>query len=222
MKYRTNNLDDGYYLLWSALGPHPYPTIVGHSQSIVGRETKKQFKELSWKELPDIVCACVGWWSNAIGIFSWFVGDKSVELVWVEAAGQWLSSLWEHAARIAGQQGTIGVIQWYKSYFLQDEAWNMQETSSISAWLDYAGIWPEHAHLHVLGRATYVAATDDEVMDAFNLLAQQEWILWALESAHAVAYAIKHAPTMSTDQTIVINLSWRGDKDLHTIIAHQK
>lgn len=219
MKYRTNNLDEGYYLLWSALWPHPYPTIVWHAQSVVGRETKKQFKKLSWNDLPDVVCACVGWWSNAIGIFSWFVDDNEVQLVGVEAGGQWISSLGEHAARIAWQEWTIWVIQWYKSYFLQDEAWNMQETSSISAWLDYAGIGPEHAYLHALWRTQYVSATDTEVMDAFNLLAQQEWILSALESAHAVAYAIKQAPTMSVDQTIIINLSWRWDKDLHTIIA---
>lgn len=222
MKYRTNNLDDWYYLLGSALGPHPYPTIVWYSQSIVWKEVKKQFKELSWQILPDLVCACVWWGSNAIGIFSAFVDDKAVKLIWVEAWWQWVSTLWEHAARIDWQQWTVWIMQWYKSYFLQDKVWNMMETSSISAWLDYAWIWPEHAYLHSLWRAQYVSATDEEVMNAFNLLAQKEWILSALESAHAVAYAIKQSQNMNPSQNIIVNLSWRWDKDLHTILNYKE
>lgn len=218
MKYWTNNLASSYYLLWSALWPHPYPTIVKEAQSVVWREAKKQFAALTWKNLPDIVCACVWWWSNAIGIFSAYVDDSEVELIWVEAWWHDTKKLWNHAARIDGVWGSEWIMQGYKSLFLQDKHGNMAHTSSISAWLDYAGIWPEHAYLHSIQRVSYTSVSDNQVLDAFDTLARTEWILSALESAHALAYALEKAPTMSPDQHILINLSGRWDKDLHTIL----
>lgn len=201
---------DTHFLLGSALGPHPYPTMNRDFQSIVGREIKKQLKERENK-LPDYVIACVGGGSNAIGAFYAFIKEKSVNLIGVEAGGRG-KKVGEHASRFNG--GTTGVIEGYKSYFLQDEDGNLQKTHSISAGLDYPGIGPEFAMLHDLKRVNFVSATDEEVLGAFKLLSITEGIIPALESAHAVSHAIKLAPKLSVNKIIVVNLSGRGDKDI--------
>lgn len=194
---------DTHFLLGSALGPHPYPTMNRDFQSIVSLEIKKQVQNQE-KQLPDYVIACVGGGSNAMGAFSNFIRYPSVKLIGVEAGG---------AIRMSGN-GSVGVVEGYKSYFLQDEDGQVQKTHSISAGLDYPGIGPELSYLHDLKRVEFVSATDQEALDAFKLLAKTEGIISALESAHAVAHAIKLAPDVSKNKIIVVNLSGRGDKDL--------
>ncbi len=204
---------DSYYLLGSALGPHPYPTIVRDFQSVIGREARGQILDAAGR-LPDAVVACVGGGSNAIGIFSGFLGDEQVRLVGVEAGGKGVRS-GKHAARFAG--GRPGVLQGTYSYILQDDDGQILQTHSVSAGLDYASVGPEHAFLHDAGRASYEHATDRETLDAFQLLCRTEGIIPALESAHAIAGAARLAPAMSSDQIILVNLSGRGDKDIFTV-----
>jgi tryptophan synthase beta chain len=204
---------ESYYLLGSALGPHPYPTMVRDFQSVIGREARAQMLA-SEGRLPDLVLACVGGGSNAIGIFHPFLDDSDVALRGVEAGGRG-AALGEHAARFLGAKP--GVLQGTYSYVLQDDDGQISLTHSVSAGLDYASIGPEHAWLHDTGRATYTSASDTEALEAFQLLARLEGIIPALESAHAVAEAIKIAPTMHGDQIILINLSGRGDKDIFTV-----
>jgi len=204
---------DSYYLLGSALGPHPYPMMVRDFQSVIGREAREQIIETAGR-LPDVVVACVGGGSNAIGIFSAFVGDEHVDLRGVEAGGRG-TGLGEHAARFSG--GRLGVFQGTRSYVLQDEDGQISLTHSISAGLDYAAVGPEHAMLHDDERAFYTSASDKEALDAFQKLSRLEGIIPALESAHAIAEVIKLAPTMRPDQIILANLSGRGDKDIFTV-----
>lgn len=208
------NVKDTHFLLGSALGPHPYPTMNRDFQSIVGREIKRQIREEE-KKLPDYVIACVGGGSNALGAFSAFLNDKKVNLIGVEAGGRGEKG-GENAVRFPenGQGGSVGVVEGYKSYFLQDQDGNLQKTYSISAGLDYPGIGPQLAFLHDSGRVKFVSSTDQQTLEAVKMLSATEGILPALESAHAVAYAAKIAPKLSQDKVIVINLSGRGDKDL--------
>ncbi|OGJ50196.1 tryptophan synthase subunit beta [Candidatus Peregrinibacteria bacterium RIFOXYB2_FULL_32_7] len=201
---------ESHFLLGSALGPVPYPEMNTFFQAIIGREVKKQCREI-YNIHPDYLVACVGGGSNAIGLFYEFLDDKSVNLIGVEAGGAGK----RNAIRFKG--GKYGVIEGYKSYFLQDENGNTLPTHSISAGLDYPGIGPGHAYLKETGRVKYVSATDKEVLKAFQLLAKNEGIISALESAHAVAYAIKLAPKLAKNKNIIVNLSGRGDKDLFII-----
>jgi tryptophan synthase beta chain len=204
---------DSYYLLGSALGPHPYPTMVRDFQSIIGHEARQQMIDITGR-LPDSVVACVGGGSNAIGIFHAFLEDTEVALRGVEAGGRG-RTLGEHAARFFDPRP--GVLQGTYSYVLQDDDGQIALTHSISAGLDYASIGPQHAWLHDQGRATYGSATDEETLDAFQILSRLEGLLPALESAHAVAEAIKLAQSMRPEQTILVNLSGRGDKDIFTV-----
>ena len=213
----VTNVQDTHYLLGSALGPHPYPTMVREFQSVIGREARAQMQaELG--RLPDTVIACVGGGSNAIGIFSGFLEDEAVELIGVEAGGDGIAS-GRHAARFGDQaRGRLGVIHGTQTYVLQDEDGQIAETHSVSAGLDYAAVGPEHALLRDTERAFYTSATDVEALEAFSRLSMTEGIIPALESAHAVAEALKRAPRMKKDQVILVNLSGRGDKDLNTVI----
>ncbi len=204
---------DSYYLLGSALGPHPYPTMVRDFQSVIGREARQQMLDTTGA-LPDVVLACVGGGSNAIGIFHAFRDDTGVALRGVEAGGRG-AGLGEHAARFLGAKP--GVLQGTYSYVLQDDNGQIALTHSISAGLDYASIGPEHAWLHDTGRATYTSASDSEALEAFQQLARLEGIIPALESAHAIAEALKIAPKLRPDQCILVNLSGRGDKDIFTV-----
>lgn len=213
----TNRIDDTHYCLGSCMGPHPFPTIVRDFQAVISSEIKEQMLELEGK-LPDVVMACVGGGSNAIGSFYHFINDPEVRLIGCEAAGRGIDTF-ETAATIA--TGKLGIFHGMKSYFCQDEHGQIAPVYSISAGLDYPGIGPEHAALHDAGRAEYVAITDDEAVDAFEYLSRTEGIIPAIESAHAVAYARKLAPTMSSDQTIVITLSGRGDKDCAAIARYR-
>src|SRR6266404_2907113 len=197
------NVQDTHYVLGSVVGPHPLPTMNRDFQSIVGREIKKQLQEQESK-LPDYVIACVGGGSNAMGAFTDFINEKAVKLIGVEAGGKG-KKIGEHAVRFPS--GSVGVVEGYKSYFLQDTDGQLQKTYSISAGLDYPGIGPELSYLHDIGRVTYVSAMDTEVLAAVKRLATSEGIIPALESAHAVAYAIKLAPTLSKDKIIVVNVS---------------
>ena len=210
MRDWVTNVRTTYYLLGSALGAHPYPTMVRDFHTVIGREARAQILKAEGK-LPNAVIACVGGGSNAIGIFHQFIGDKKVKLIGVEAGGRSLAA-GEHAARFAG--GSPGVLQGTYSYLLQDEAGQVQGTHSISAGLDYPSIGPEHAALHDSGRAEYTNASDKETLDALALLSRMEGIIPALESAHAVAEAIKRAPKMKKSEIIIINISGRGDKDM--------
>ncbi|MFA6171648.1 MAG: tryptophan synthase subunit beta [Patescibacteria group bacterium] len=210
------NVDDTYYLLGSALGPHPYPSIVRDFQTIVGLEVKKQLKEIYKIKKPDYIVACVGGGSNAIGIFNPFLDDKSVKLIGVEAGGRGIKKTGDHATRLQKNQ-KVGVVEGYKSYFIQDADGQIQNTHSISAGLDYSGIGPEHGKLFEENRVEYKYVTDKEVLAAFKLLASTEGIIPALESSHAVAHAIKLAPKLKKNKTIVINLSGRGDKDIFIV-----
>lgn len=212
----TERVEDTFYVLGSAVGPHPYPEIVRDFQKIIGEEIRAQMLEKEGR-LPDAVIACVGGGSNAIGMFYDFIPDKEVRLIGVEAAGLGVDNP-ENAATITN--GTIGIFHGMKSYFLQDEYGQIAPVYSISAGLDYPGIGPEHSYLHDIGRAEYVAATDQEAVDAFNYLSRIEGIIPAIESAHAVAYAMKLAPTMAKDKIIVINISGRGDKDVAAIARY--
>ncbi|ADU26865.1 tryptophan synthase subunit beta [Ethanoligenens harbinense] len=212
----TSRVDDTFYVMGSVMGPHPYPMIVRDFQSIIGKEIKAQCMEQIGR-LPDVVMACVGGGSNAMGAFYDFIGDKTVHLIGVEAAGEGVDTP-RTAATI--ERGTLGVFHGMKSYFLQDEEGQIAPVYSISAGLDYPGIGPEHAWLHDNGRAEYVGATDKEAVDAFLYLSKLEGIIPAIESAHAVAYARKLAPTLQKDAVIVINISGRGDKDVAAIARY--
>ncbi len=213
----TNRVEDTHYVLGSVMGPHPFPTIVRDFQSIIGREVKSQLMEAEGK-LPDMLIACVGGGSNAMGLFYDFIDEPGVALVGCEAAGHGVDTD-KNAATIA--TGSLGIFHGMKSYFCQDEYGQIAPVYSISAGLDYPGIGPEHASLHDTGRAQYVPVTDDEAVDAFEYLSRMEGIIPAIESAHAVAYARKIAPTMGKDQVIVINLSGRGDKDVAAIARYK-
>jgi tryptophan synthase beta chain len=216
----VTNVRTTHYLLGSALGPHPYPTMVRDFQSVIGKEALRQMLDGATGpgRLPDVVVACVGGGSNAIGIFHPFLEHEQVRLVGVEAGGRGIEN-GEHAARFADPKlGRLGVLQGTKSYVLQDEDGQIALTHSISAGLDYASIGPEHAWLRDLGRTEYTYATDDEALEGVKLLSRFEGIIPALESAHAVAHLVKLAPTMRKDEIILVNLSGRGDKDLGTIM----
>jgi tryptophan synthase beta chain len=213
----VTNVETTHYLLGSALGPHPYPTMVRDFQAVIGREARAQMLAQVGR-LPDACIACVGGGSNAIGIFSGFLNDEGVKLIGVEAGGEGIAS-GKHAARFADARlGRPGVLHGTYTYVLQDANGQILNTHSISAGLDYAAVGPEHAHLRELGRAEYTYANDGEALEAFQLLTRTEGIIPALESAHAVAEAVKRAPQMSSDEIILINLSGRGDKDLDTVV----
>ena len=215
MRDWVTNVQDTYYLLGSVLGPHPYPLMVREFQSVIGSEARKQILSLMGA-LPTIVVACVGGGSNALGLFDGFVEDRDVQLVGVEAGGRGLTA-GQHAARFA--TGLPGVLQGTRSYVLQDENGNIEPTHSISAGLDYAAIGPEHAWLRDMERAEYTSVSDEEALASFRELCRLEGIVPALESAHAVSYACKLASEMSTNESILINLSGRGDKDV-AVIEH--
>lgn len=217
MREWTSRIEDTHYLLGSCMGPHPFPTIVRDFQAIISRETRQQCLDTLGK-LPDAVIACVGGGSNAIGSFYHFIPDEGVKLIGCEAAGRGIDTN-ETAATI--NTGRLGIFHGMKSYFCQDEFGQIAPVYSISAGLDYPGIGPEHANLHDTGRAQYVAITDDEAVDAFEYLSRTEGIIPAIESAHALAYAMKLAPTMSKDQVIVVTVSGRGDKDCKAIARYR-
>ncbi len=210
----VTNIDTTYYLLGSALGPHPYPVMVRDFQSVIGKEAREQILEKEGR-LPDYLVACVGGGSNSIGLFHEFLSDENVKMIGVEAGGTG-EKLGEHAARFAAG-ASVGVLQGTKSYLLQDADGQIAGTHSISAGLDYASIGPEHAHLHDIDRVDYVSASDEEALNAFKILSQTEGIIPALESSHAIAHVIKIAPTMSKDIILLVNLSGRGDKDVNTV-----
>jgi tryptophan synthase beta chain len=213
----VTNVRDTHYLLGSALGPHPYPTIVREFQSVIGREAREQMMAHVGR-LPDTVVACVGGGSNAIGIFSGFIDDEHIEMIGVEAGGSGIET-GKHAARFGDPlKGRVGVIHGTRTYVLQDEDGQIAETHSVSAGLDYAAVGPEHAMMRDNERAFYTSATDEEALNAFQMLCHSEGIIPALESSHAVAEAIKRAPKMRKDQVLLVNLSGRGDKDLNTVI----
>ncbi len=213
----VTNVNTTHYLLGSALGPHPYPTIVRDFQAIIGREARAQILEMAG-QLPDACIACVGGGSNAIGLFHAFRDDRDVALIGVEAGGEGIAS-GKHAARFGDPvKGRLGVLHGTKTFVLQNADGQIAETHSISAGLDYAAVGPEHSYLRETGRACYTSATDAEALSAFSLLCRLEGIIPALESAHAVAEAIKRAPEMSEDQILLVNLSGRGDKDLDTVM----
>ncbi|MCW5959327.1 MAG: tryptophan synthase subunit beta [Pyrinomonadaceae bacterium] len=212
----VTNVDSTYYLLGSALGPHPYPLMVRDFQAVIGREAREQILEKEGR-LPDLLVACVGGGSNSIGLFHPFLNDETVKMIGVEAGGK-SEKLGEHAARFnkAGG-GKIGVLQGTKSWLLQDENGQIALTHSISAGLDYASVGPEHAYLQSIGRIDYAFATDDEALEAFQVLSQTEGIIPALESSHGIAHVLKIAPKMSADEIIIVNLSGRGDKDVNQV-----
>lgn len=212
----TSNVNDTYYVLGSVMGPHPYPEMVRDFQSVIGKEVKAQMLKKEGR-LPDVVMACVGGGSNAMGLFYDFIPDKEVQLIGVEAAGRGVNTA-QTAATIA--RGSLGIFHGMKSYFLQDEYGQIAPVYSISAGLDYPGIGPEHAALYDSGRAQYVSATDDEAVAAFSYLSRTEGIIPAIESAHAIAYAQKLAPTLPKDKIIVVNVSGRGDKDVAAIARY--
>lgn len=212
----TANVNDTYYVLGSVMGPHPYPEMVRDFQSVIGKEVKAQMLEKEGR-LPDVVMACVGGGSNAMGLFYDFIPDKEVQLIGVEAAGCGVNTA-QTAATIA--RGSLGIFHGMKSYFLQDEYGQIAPVYSISAGLDYPGIGPEHAALYDSGRAQYVSATDDEAVAAFSYLSRTEGIIPAIESAHAIAYAQKLAPALPKDKIIVVNVSGRGDKDVAAIARY--
>lgn len=215
----VTNVETTYYLLGSALGPHPYPLMVRDFQSIIGRETREQIIEKEGR-LPDMLIACVGGGSNSIGLFYEFLKDRRVKMIGVEAGGIG-SGLGEHAARF--MTGTnVGVLQGTKSYLLQDEYGQIAMTHSVSAGLDYASIGPEHAYLHDRRRVEYTNVSDGEALSAFQILSETEGIIPALESAHAIAQVLKTAPEMNKDSIIVVNLSGRGDKDVNTVADELK
>ena len=217
MRDWCTNVEDTFYVLGSCMGPHPYPTIVRDFQKVIGEEVKAQMLEKEGR-LPDVVMACVGGGSNAIGLFYDFIPDRDVQLIGVEAAGRGVNTA-ETAATIA--RGKPGIFHGMESYFLQDEDGQIAPVYSISAGLDSPGIGPEHANLYDTGRAQYVPITDDESVEAFEYLSRTEGIIPAIESAHAVAYAMKLAPTLPKDKIIVVNLSGRGDKDVAAIARYK-
>lgn len=213
--YWIENRHDTFYVLGSAVGPHPYPSIVKYFQKYIGIEARQQMLELEGR-LPDSVIACVGGGSNAIGIFQAFVEDQTVKLYGAEAAGKGIDTD-QHAATMS--MGRVGVLHGFKSYVLQDDKDEVIPVYSISAGLDYPGVGPEHAYLRDSGRVNYVAVTDKQAVDAFYLLSQTEGIIPALESSHALAHAIVLAPTLPKDHIMIVNLSGRGDKDVQQIAA---
>lgn len=217
MREWTNRIDDTHYVLGSVMGPHPFPTIVRDFQAVISKEIKEQILEAEGR-LPDAVIACVGGGSNAIGAFYNFIEDKDVRLIGCEAAGRGIDTA-DTAATIS--TGKLGIFHGMKSYFCQDEYGQIAPVYSISAGLDYPGVGPEHAYLHDTGRAEYVAITDDEAVDAFEFLSRTEGIIPAIESAHAIAYAMKLAPAMDKDKIIVVNVSGRGDKDCAAIARYR-
>lgn len=217
MREWTSRIDDTHYCLGSCMGPHPFPTIVRDFQAVISKEIKEQMLEKE-DRLPDAVLACVGGGSNAIGTFYNFIDDKEVRLIGCEAAGRGIDT-YETAATI--NTGRLGIFHGMKSYFCQDKFGQIAPVYSISAGLDYPGIGPEHAYLHDIGRAEYVAVTDDEAVNAFEYLSRTEGIIPAIESSHAVAYAMKLAPSMDKDKIIVITLSGRGDKDVAAIARYR-
>jgi len=216
MRDWISNANDTYYLLGTVAGPHPYPVMVRDFHSVIGKEAREQILEVE-SRLPDALVACIGGGSNSIGLFHPFIDDADVKIYGVEAAGRGLATH-EHSAAI--NKGSVAVLHGNKTYFLQDEDGQIQEAHSISAGLDYPGIGPEHAYLHDIKRVEYVSATDQEALDAFQLLCRTEGIIPALESSHAIAYCCKLAKKMRKDQIIVMNLSGRGDKDIHTVAKH--
>ena len=215
MRDWVTNIDDTYYIIGTVAGPHPYPMMVRDFQSVIGKETKEQFNE-QVGGLPDALVACVGGGSNAIGLFHPFIEDTSVKIIGVEAAGHGIEKGPEaHAAPLCA--GSVGVLHGNRTYLLEDENGQIIEGHSISAGLDYPGVGPEHAYLKDTGRAEYESITDKEALEAFHLLTRVEGIIPALESSHAVAYAVKLAKQWPSDKSIVINLSGRGDKDMQTV-----
>ncbi|MDT8384100.1 MAG: tryptophan synthase subunit beta [Gammaproteobacteria bacterium] len=215
MRDWVTNIDDTFYIIGTVAGPHPYPAMVRDFQAVIGREARAQVLEKTGR-LPDALIACVGGGSNAIGLFYPFLDDQAVAIYGVEAAGEGLES-GHHAAPLCA--GTPGVLHGNRTYLMEDKDGQIIETHSVSAGLDYPGVGPEHAWLKDIGRAHYVAVTDDEALQAFHDLTRIEGIIPALESSHALAYATKLAPTMGKDQIIIVNLSGRGDKDIHTVAA---
>ena len=215
MRDWVTNIDDTYYIIGTVAGPHPYPMMVRDFQSVIGKETKEQFNE-QVGGLPDALVACVGGGSNAIGLFHPFIEDTSVKIIGVEAAGHGIEKGPDaHAAPLCA--GSVGVLHGNRTYLLEDENGQIIEGHSISAGLDYPGVGPEHAYLKDIGRAKYESITDKEALEAFHLLTRVEGIIPALESSHAVAYAVKLAKQWPSDKSIVINLSGRGDKDMQTV-----
>ncbi len=213
-RYWISNLDTTHYLIGTTMGPHPYPSMVKYFQSVIGKEAREQILELEGK-LPDTVIACVGGGSNAMGIFSGFVDDETVNLIGVEAGGEGTDTL-DHGATIT--KGTEGILHGSLSIILQSEEGQISETSSVSAGLDYPGVGPEHAYLHSINRAQYVPINNDEALDALKILCETEGIIPALESSHAIAYAVKYAKKEENKgKTIIVNLSGRGDKDMFTV-----
>ena len=217
MRDWATNIETTFYCIGSVMGPHPYPTMVRDFQKIIGEETKEQMKEIEGK-LPDAVFACVGGGSNAMGMFYDFIPDESVRLIGAEAAGRGIDTL-DHAATIA--KGSKGIFHGMKSLFLQNEEGQIDPVYSISAGLDYPGIGPEHAYLHEIGRAEYVSITDEQAVKAFEYLSKTEGVIPAIESSHAVAAAMEIVPTMSKDQSVVICLSGRGDKDVYQVARYR-
>jgi tryptophan synthase beta chain len=215
MRDWVTNVADTFYIIGTVAGPHPYPLMVRDFNAIVGREARAQMLE-QYGRLPDVLTACVGGGSNAIGLFHAFLNDVDVRIVGAEAAGEGIATGHHAASLVAGRPG---VLHGNRTYVLCDDNGQITETHSISAGLDYPGVGPEHAFLKDVGRADYVGVTDDEAMEAFHLLARQEGILAALESSHAVAQAIKLARELPKDGIVLCNLSGRGDKDVHTIAA---
>jgi tryptophan synthase beta chain len=213
MRDWVTNVENTFYIIGTVAGPHPYPMMVRDFQSVIGIEAREQMQEMTGRH-PDAVLACVGGGSNAIGIFYPYIPEESVRLIGIEAAGYGLES-GKHAATLC--TGKAGVLHGNRTYLLQDENGQIIETHSISAGLDYPGVGPEHAWLKDSGRAEYVAVTDDEALQAFHHLCRLEGIIPALESCHALAYAAKMAPRMKKDQNLLVNLSGRGDKDMHTV-----
>jgi len=214
MRYWVGNVRDTFYIIGTTAGPHPYPMMVRNFQSVIGLEIKKQLAKMEGRN-PDVLVACVGGGSNAMGTFYAFRNEKKVAMFGVEAAGLGMNTK-EHSASING--GQVGVLHGNKTYLLQDEHGQVRDAYSIAAGLDYPGVGPEHAYFAATGRATYVTVTDDEAVEAFSFLSRQEGIIPALESAHAIAYAMKIAPHMKKNNIMVICLSGRGDKDAQTII----
>lgn len=213
LRYWVTHVRDTFYVIGTVAGPHPYPMLVRDFQAVIGQETRQQILAAEGR-LPDAAIACIGGGSNAMGLFYPFIEDKAVRLIGVEAAGLGVDS-GKHAASIGA--GQVGVLHGNKTYLLQDADGQIEHAHSISAGLDYPGVGPEHAHLHDLGRAEYVSVTDTEALAAFKLLTELEGIIPALESAHAIAHVLRLAPTLPADSVLVVCLSGRGDKDIHTV-----
>ena len=211
----VTNVDETFYIIGTVAGPHPYPEMVRDFQAVIGREARQQMLEITGK-LPEALVACIGGGSNAIGLFHPFINDEAVAMYGVEGAGHGIET-GQHSAALCA--GTAGVLHGNRTYLIQDTEVQITETHSISAGLDYPGVGPEHAWLKDIGRANYVSVTDDEALQAFHDLTRSEGIIPALESSHALAYASKLAATMSSDQAILVNLSGRGDKDMHTVAS---